>query len=155
MPNPNISAALTAAQKTTIKGNVDANKAIIAVFGVNLTPDQRKADTKTGAGSVSFVEDCLKVAKDNPITVPGDMSVTEYEKDVVLFTDLNELGLHHSAYNEMISDTQLAVGSEAMRQSNRIYEMVKSLSKNDSNFETIRKQLSRRYDKLRGPKTKF
>src|SRR5205823_6627111 len=41
------------------------------------------------------------------------------------------------------------------RQSNRIYEIVKSLSKNDSNFETIRKQLSRRYDKLRGPKTKF
>ncbi|MBK5286406.1 MAG: hypothetical protein JJE25_13490, partial [Bacteroidia bacterium] len=55
MANPNISAALTPAQKTTMKANVDANKAIVAPFGVNLTPEQRRAKHKAGPDSISYV----------------------------------------------------------------------------------------------------
>jgi len=154
VPNPNISAALTAVEKTTMKANVDANKAIVAPFGVNLTPEQRRAKHKTGADSVSYVQDCLQVGTDHPETVAGGLDIAEFRKDATLFFDINELQLHHSTYFEMLSDTFIAVGAEAMNQSDRIYEQVKILAKNDSNFETIRLQLSRRYENLRGPRTK-
>lgn len=81
MPNPNISAVLAPADKTTMKANVDANSAILDVFGVNLTPEQRRTLAKTGADSVSFVQDCLQVGQLHPTAVPGDMTIAEFEKD--------------------------------------------------------------------------
>src|SRR5688500_13165057 len=129
MPNPNISGALTLAQKTAIKGNIDNNKLVIDAFGVNLTPEGRRTLAKTGPDSLSFVEKALQIAKLHATSVPGDMTMLEFEKDVVLFQDLTELKLHHDPYFELINDTLMAVGSEAYRQALRIYATVKELAK--------------------------
>ncbi|HLG33255.1 MAG TPA: hypothetical protein VI757_00115 [Bacteroidia bacterium] len=154
MPNPNISAALTALEKTTMKANVDANKAIVAPFGVNLTPEQRRTKHKAGPDSISYVQDALQVGIDHPETVAGGLVIGEFQKDATLMSDINELRLHHAPYIEMLDDTYIAVSAENMNQADRIYEQVKILAKNDSNFELIRQQLSRRYENLRGPRTK-
>ena len=145
MANPNISAALTPAQKNTLKTNVNNNKAIISPFGVNLTPAERKKIPKTGPNSVSYVQLALKTAQENPTIIPGDFDIAEFGKDVVLFADLEEIRTHHSSYVEMLDDTKLAVGSEAVKQANRLYEQVKIAAKNNSNMDAIRQQLAQRF----------
>ena len=146
MAAPNISAALTAAQKTTMKANVNANKAIISPFGVNLTPDKRRKLVKTGPDSVSYVQLALKVAQENPEIIPPDFAIAEMAKDVLLFGDLEELETHHSAYSETLNDTKLAVGSEAMVQANRVYALVKeAASRGNTAMSALAEQLGRRY----------
>ena len=81
MPNPNISATLTAAQKTTIKTNLAAITAILN-FLVGLTPKQRKTLFKMGPKSVGYVQLALQIAQNNSGILPGNFNVTEFAKDV-------------------------------------------------------------------------
>jgi hypothetical protein len=108
-----------------MKSNVDANKAVIEPFAVNLTPQARKDGQKLGPDSVSFGLEALKTAEEHPVIIPPGFVVAEFEKDVNMFFDLDELENHHSEYIEMISDTKLAVGMEVMKQANRLYAQAK------------------------------
>jgi hypothetical protein len=155
MPNPNISAVLAGADKTTMKANVDANKVFIDPFGVNLTPEQRKTIAKTGSDSVSYVQDGLTSVTNHPEILPGDMDAAEYGKDVKLFSDLNDLYNHHLPYFELIGDTMVAVGSECILQTNRIYASAKDQAKNNNALQGIVDLLGKRYEKLKGPKKRF
>ncbi|MBI5218615.1 MAG: hypothetical protein HY958_06780 [Bacteroidia bacterium] len=86
MANLNISAALTAAQKTTIKSNVAAIAAILN-FVVNLTPKQRKSLFKMGPKSVGYVQLALQIAQNHPEILPSGFNVAEFAKDVALCSD--------------------------------------------------------------------
>ena len=151
MPNPNISASITPAQKTTIKNNLNAISGILN-FLVNLTPDQRKTLFKMGPKSVSYVQLALQVAKNNPGILPGNFNVAEFEKDVTLSADFVEIETVSTPLAEGISDTLMAVGSEAMKQANQVYDLVKVAAKSDSNMSGLAKQLGERY-KGQGGKT--
>jgi hypothetical protein len=152
MPNPNISAALAPADIATIKANVAANKVLIDPFGVNLTPEQRHDLFKTGPDSVSFVQDGLSSATNHPEILPGDMTLVEYGKDVKLFTDLMDLYIQHAPYFEMLQDTILAVGSECILGTNRVYKSAKDQAKNNNALDSIVDLLGKRYEKLKGPR---
>lgn len=147
MPTPNISATLTAAQKTTIKSNLAAIAAIINNFSVNLTPKQRKTLFKMGPKSVSYVQLALQIAKNNPAILPSGFNVTEFEKDVILSADLVDVESVAKPFAEGISDTLLAVGTEAIKQANQLYALVKVAAKSDANMDSLRKQLGERYKK--------
>ena len=151
MPNPNISAALTPAQKATIKTNLAAIVAILN-FLVNLTPKQRRTLFKMGPKSVSYVQLALQIAQNNPGILPVNFNVAEFAKDVNLATDFVELDTVLQPLAEGFSDTLLAVGSEAMSQANRVYDIVKVAAKSDSNMDTLRKQLAERYKRQAKPK---
>ena len=146
MPNPNISAEIAPADKTTMKANVDANMDIINPFAVNLTPKERKKLYKLGPGSVGFTQTCLDAALNYPGIIPSDFSILELRKDVNLFTDLEDVSSHHARYFEALDDTRLAVGSEAMKQALRVYELFKSSAKNDASLNTIVAQMARRFE---------
>jgi len=144
MPNPNISAALTLAQKTTIKTNLTAIAAILN-FLVNLTPKQRKTLFKMGPKSVGYVQLALQIAQNNPSILPSGFNVPEFAKDVTLSADLMDIESVSKPLAEGISDTLLAVGAEAMKQANQIKDLVKVASKSDTNMSTLYKQLAERY----------
>ncbi|MEK6615614.1 MAG: hypothetical protein AABZ32_05820 [Bacteroidota bacterium] len=129
MAKPNISAALTAAQKATLKANVNANEAIINPFSVNLTLAERRKRRKVGTFWIGYVQLGLKVAQEHPEIIPADLAVPEYGKDVVLFSDTDEIKIHHSKYIEKLDDTHMAVGMEAINQTDRVYELAKSAEK--------------------------
>lgn len=148
MANPNISASLTAEQKTTVRNNLNAVKSTLS-FTVNLTPKERKTLFKMGAKSVGFVELALRVAKENPGILPVGFNIAEFEKDVKLSLDLVEINTILAPLAEAVDDTNLAVGSEAMAQSNRIYELVKSAAKHDANLKELKNQLAERYKRAK------
>ena len=144
MANPNISASLTTAQKTTLKNNFAAILAILN-FLVNLTPRQRKTLFKMGPKSVGFVQLALQIAKNNPQIIPSSFNISEFEKDVNLSVDFVEIESVSKPLAEGISDTLLAVGTEAMAQANKVYDLVKVAAKSDANMDELRKQLAERY----------
>ncbi len=144
MATPNISAAITPAQKTTIKGNLNAITALLT-FLVNLTPTDRRKRTKMGPKSVSYVQLALQIAQNNPGILPPSFDVTEFAKDVTLTIDLSDIDTVLDPLAEGISDTLLAVGSESMIEANRVYDLVKVAAKGDSNMDALRKQLAERF----------
>jgi hypothetical protein len=152
MANPNISATLAPADKTTMQTNVTANKTILDVFGVNLTPEQRHELFKTGPDSVSFVQDGLSSVTSHAEILPGDMNALEYGKDVKLFADLMDVWIQHAPYWEKLEDTIMAVGSECILQTNRIYKSAKDQAKNNNALDSIVTLLGKRYEKLKGPR---
>ena len=153
MANPNISAVITPAQKTTIKNNM-AGISPILNFLVNLTPKQRKTLFKMGAKSVGYVQLALQIAKNNPGIFPVGFNVAEFEKDVILSSDLLDIESVLKPLSESISDTLMAVGTETIKQANQVYALVKVAAKSDSNMDTLRKELAERY-KGQGKKTLY
>ena len=129
MPYGNINAQLAPADVQAIK---DAFAAALAKlpFAVNLTPDERKALTKTGPDSVSY----------------------GYTNDVNLFTVLTELTTLAQSVASTIDDTRMAVGSEAMQTANAIYGYAKTAQKNTPGLKPIVDKLGARYAKLTGPR---
>ncbi|MFP5471473.1 MAG: hypothetical protein ACLGGV_07735 [Bacteroidia bacterium] len=144
MANPNISVTLTEAQKKSVKDSLKAVQTVLN-FTVNLTPKQRQGLTKMGQKSVSFVEFALQVAKEHPNILPTNFNVVEYEKDVKLSKDLLEISTVLLPLAEALSDTLLAVGSEAMTQSNKVYDLVKNAAKYDGSLNDIKTKLGERY----------
>ncbi len=116
-----IKASLTPAQKTTMKANVDANKAILKTFGVNLTPEEKCKGSRLGTHSVGYGMLALKVAQEYPNIITPDFKIDDFEKSVNLFNDLEELETHLDEYIEMLVDTKMAVGMDVMMQANRLY----------------------------------
>ena len=146
MANPNVSASLTAAQKTSIKNNLTAINGVLN-FLVNLTPTQRKTLFKMGSKSVSYVQLALQIAKNNPQILPPNFNTAEFEKDVVLSSDFVDIESIVKTLSEGLSDTLMAVGTEAIKQANQVYALVKVAAKSDSNMNSLSKQLGERYKK--------
>lgn len=151
MPNPNISASVSAADVQDIK---DAFATITSKlpFLVNLTPGERKSIFKTGPDSVSFVTDCFAAAQNNPTIFPQSFSTTEFGKDFDLFSLLTELFTQAEQVASAIDDTRLSVGGETMRHSILVYDYVKSASKNTPGLKPLADQLGTRFKKAGSPK---
>lgn len=153
MPNPNLSVDLTQAEKDAIIAKFNEVKALLP-FLVNLTPSERKKLFKMGPDSVSYVQLCLQVAQQHPEILPSSFDVGEFTKDVSLNSELNEINIVSNPIAEGIGDTMMQAGIECMRQSNTIYELVKTAAKRDSNFDTIKQQLAERYNRAGSPNGK-
>ena len=151
MPYGNINAQLAPADVQAIK---DAFAAALAKlpFAVNLTPDERKALTKTGPDSVSYVQDALSAVVAAPAVFPASVDAPGYTNDVNLFTVLTELTTLAQSVASTIDDTRMAVGSEAMQTANAIYGYAKTAQKNTPGLKPIVDKLGARYAKLTGPR---
>ncbi|MFH0894014.1 MAG: hypothetical protein V2A54_06230, partial [Bacteroidota bacterium] len=124
MAYSNISAALTVAQKASIKANIDAIKTIL-IFLVNLTPQERMKLRKTGNVRFGYVNDVYKAAVANPTTLPAGFNITEFGKDMQLLSDLTDIMGWLRTLNEGMDDTLMALGSEVIHQSDEVYGMLK------------------------------
>src|SRR5690349_9291477 len=83
MPYQNISATVSAADLQAVKDAIATIQQKLP-FLVNLTADERKAIFKTGPNSLSFVQNALQAALNNPDIFPKSFDVIEFGSDVNL-----------------------------------------------------------------------
>lgn len=152
MPYKNITAKLTAADIQAVKDAVASIQQKLP-FLVSLTPAERKTIYKTGPGSLSFVQNSLQVAKNNPGILPASFAAAEFESDVNLFAVLTDLGTVTSQLASQIDDTRLAVGGEAMEEATQVYQYVKAAVKTTPGLKPVAEQLGERFQKAKAAKT--
>ena len=150
MPYANISVTLPAADVTTIKNDITAIEGLLP-FRVNLSQQERKSLPKTAQGSVGYVQTALTYAKDHPEILPPSFSVAEFEKDVVLFTQLSELLALLKGLTNGVDDTTLGVGSEAKRAANQFYDLLKNAAKTNPGLQPLVDELGRLFQRQSTP----
>jgi hypothetical protein len=150
MPYQNISVTLPAPDVTTIKNGITAIEVLLP-FRVNLSDAERKSLPKTGLGRVGFVQQALAYAKDHPEILPPSFNTAEFEKDVVLFTQLTEILALLKGLTNGVDDTTLGVGSEAMRAALHFYELLKTAAKNNPGLQPLVDELARTFKRTSPP----
>jgi hypothetical protein len=150
MPYQNIDATISDADLQAVK---DAFAAVLQKlpFLVNLTADERKSIFKTGPDSLSFVNNALTAAQNNPKIFPASFSTPAFQNDVDLFGALTELSTLGDSVTSRIDDTRLAVGGEAMQQSIQVYNYVKTAAKTTPGLKPVADQLGERFQKASKP----
>ena len=146
MPYQNISAQLSAADIQAVKDAVTAIRQKLP-FLVNLTADERQSIFKTGSGSLSFVQNSLQAAKNNPAILPASFNVAGFESDVNLFASMTDLGILVEQLVSQIDDTRVAVGGESMNAATQVYNYVKAGAKTTPGLKPVADQLGERFQK--------
>jgi uncharacterized phage infection (PIP) family protein YhgE len=151
MPYQNISAQVSDADVAAIKAAVATIQQKLP-FLVSLTPDERKSLPKAGPNSLSFVENALQAAKNNPNILPGSFNATEFESDVDLFAVLTDVNTSIAQLASQIDDTRVAVGSEAMNEARQVYDYVKAAVKTTPGLKPVADQLAERFQRTSAAK---
>ena len=114
-------------------------------FLINLSAKERKTFRKMGPKSVDYVNDNLIGAKQFPNSLPKDFPLEEFDKDVTLINKLYPLLVASQALTEGLSDTILALCSDAMLEGDEVYGFLKLAAKTDANAKTLVEQIGRRF----------
>jgi hypothetical protein len=146
MPYQNISATVSSADVQAIKAAVATIQQKLP-FLINLTADERKGIFKTGPNSMSFVQNALQAALNNPDIFPKSFDVAEFGSDVNLFTVLTDLNTVLSQLASSVDDTRLAVGGEAMKEATQTYNYVKAAAAMTPGLKPVADQLGERFQK--------
>lgn len=151
MPYQNINVTISPADVQAVK---DSFATILGKlpFLINLTVDERKATFKAGPDSLSFLQNAVSAAQNNPTIFPASFNAADFQKDVDLFAALTELGTLASSLASRIDDTRIAVGGEAMQQATQVYNYVKTAAKTTPGLKPVAEQLGERFQKTRKPK---
>jgi hypothetical protein len=145
MPYQNISATLDAETVENVIKHLAEVRAMLP-FLVNLTPDERQTIPKMGVKTMPFVDKTLDYAAVNPHLVPPYFNAAELLRDVTLAKQLLQIQNIIAQLYESVSDTSLAVGSEAYTASLTFYNTVKSATKsNVPGTDTIYEDLKKRF----------
>lgn len=144
MPYKQITAQVSDADVQAIKAAVATIQQKLP-FLIALTPDERKSLPKAGPNSLSFVENALQAAQNNPTILPGSFDATEFASDVDLFAVLTDLNTGVAQLASELDDTRLAVGSEAMGKARQVYDYVKAAVKNTPGLKPVADQLAERF----------
>ena len=151
MPCQNISAQISAADIQAVKDAVATIRQKLP-FLVSLTAEERKSIFKTGPNSLSFVENSLQAAKNNPGILPASFDAAGFESDVNLLAVLTELNTMAAQVASEIDDTRLAVGGEAMNEATQVYTYVKAAAKTTPGLRPVADQLGERFQKANAQK---
>ncbi|HEY5346111.1 MAG TPA: hypothetical protein VIK62_07185 [Verrucomicrobiae bacterium] len=146
MPYQNISATVAAADLQAIKDAVAVIQQKLP-FLVNLTPDERKSIFRTGPNSLSFVQNALQAAQNNPDILPKSFDTDEFALDVALFAVLTDINTAVAQLVSEIDDTRLAVGGEAMKEASQVYNYVKTAATMTPGLKPVADQLGQRFQK--------
>ena len=146
MSYQNISAQISDADMAAIKAAVATIQQKLP-FLISLTQDERKSLYKTGPNSLSFVENALQAAQDNPDIFPKSFDVTEFGSDVDLFADMTAINTLVSQLASSIDDTRMATGSEAMTEATQVYNYVKTAAATTPGLKPLADQLGQRFQK--------
>ena len=146
MSYQNISATVSAADLKAVKDAVALIQTKLP-FLVSLTPDERKGIFKAGPNSLSFVQNALQAAQNNPDIFPKSFDVEEFSSDVDLFAVLTDHNTLVSQLASEIDDTRMAVGGEAMSEAADVYNYVKAAAKKTPGLKPVADQLGQRFQK--------
>ena len=146
MPYGNISAQVADADVAAIKAAVATIRTKLP-FLISLSAEDRKRTFKLGPDSLSFVENCLQAAKNNPTVIPGTFDVVEFGSDVDLFAVLTDLNTVIAQLASDTDDTRLAVGGETMQEGTKVYNYVKAAVASTPGLKPVADQLGARFAK--------
>ncbi|MBC7388908.1 MAG: hypothetical protein H7329_06845 [Opitutaceae bacterium] len=146
MPVNNISASISSADFETLLNEVNAIESKMN-FLVSVTAKDKRAKQLMGAGSIGYVQYGLSTAKNNQDMLARNFSVEEYEKDVVLVTQLQQLNGKLGPLTQKIKDTLAVLGQELMGQTNEVYNVVKREAKNNGKLKQVADEMGARYEK--------
>ena len=150
MSYQNISATVAAADVQAIKAAVATIQQKLP-FLINLTPDERKSIFKTGPNSLSFVQNAVQAAQNNPDIFPKSFDVAEFASDVDLFAVLTDVNTVVSQLASSVDDTRMAVGGEAMKEATQAYNYVKAAAATTPGLKPVADQLGQRFQKASAP----
>lgn len=141
-----ISISLTDAQWQEAETAVQTLKKLFENQLVTLTPEQRRAISKMGDGSLSFTEKAADYAKSNPEFLPPFIKLEEFESDLKASRMLNNLLQSLSQLTSQIDDSMMMAGSEAFTAARAYYATAKTASKaNAAGAKVIVSDLSVRF----------
>jgi hypothetical protein len=121
-------------------------------FLLSLTKEERTNKQNIGQGGVGFGKAALKAAQTHDEILPAKFSAAEFEKDVVLYEQLQMLISDLSTLCQNMDDTILLLGQEIMEQSNDMYDIVKLAAKRENKYKPTLNDISIYY-KSRGNKS--
>ncbi len=146
MSYQNISATVSAADLQAIKEAIATIQQKLP-FLINLTVDDRKATFKAGPNSLSFVQNALQAAQNNPDIFLKSFDAVEFGSDVNLFAVLTDINTTVAQLASEIDDTRMAVGGEAMKEAAQVYNYVKTAAATTPGLKPVADQLGQRFQK--------
>lgn len=111
-----------------------------------LTPEVRRAAAKMGAKSEQFCRQTLHVLTNNPHIVPPSIGVADAVADLDMLDQLRPIFLRIHRLSERASDSEVALGSDAMTAALAGYRVLKAVGKVEG-LEPLRKELGERFTK--------
>ena len=132
----NISATISGADQTTFKNNIAANTALL-IFLINLTMKERSSLFKMGNNRYAFVKRFIQIAENNIGEFPASFNLNELKKDFKLFDDLKDLIITVVQLLEKMSDTQMAVGNEALTKALQGKEMLEAANRTNPGLDDV------------------
>jgi hypothetical protein len=146
-----VSATLTADELRDVMNAIAIIKTKLP-FLLSTTPEQRKALTKMGDKSQAFVTLALELASQSQDYLPRSFNVEEMRKDVALFQQLRSIELGLTQILELVSNTAMVAGSEAMVAALTVYDSAKTNGQ-DAGIDAIVEELSQRFPRARKSKS--
>ena len=140
MPYQNISAQVSDKAMQAIKDALAAIETNLP-FLISLTDAERKSLFKAGPKRLSFVENALTAAQDNPDILPKSFDADGFASHVALFATLTEINTLVAQLASKIDDTRMDVGSSAMDDASDVYNYVQAAVKKTPGLKPVADQL--------------
>jgi hypothetical protein len=112
MAENRISLELTTDVVNEVKALVDQIESKLP-FLISLTSDERANLAKLNRDNELFVEETIRAAEHHTEVIPNYINVSEMEKDLLLYQQLNRIMVRLSHVSNKIKDTMHIAGAEA------------------------------------------
>lgn len=123
-------------------------------FLTGLTIDERISLPAIDVNNKAFTEDAINAGMNNSSLIPSYISVENMQKDMTLFSQLDELIILTKQTLEKLEDTQMLAGSEAYTSALALYKMFRSAAEAGvPGADAIYNQLRQRFAGQGGPGT--
>jgi hypothetical protein len=138
MAYSNISVTLDQTQLSQILTQVKALKTSLS-FLIGLTDLEKKRMRKMGDKLTSYVLDIRTLANTYPGSLPSDVNIAEFNKDVDLIVKLDAIMAELRPLYHKLEDTNIAVGNESIRVADVCYGFLKYAARNNPSLgESVR-----------------
>ena len=144
MPQNLLSLELSAEDLTAINAALTDIESRLAGRLVALDNDARRQITKMGNKSEAFVRQTLMALEQNPDIVPAALHLEEAQADLRAVDALRPVQARLQRLAERVSDSEMALGSDAMSTALEGYALLKVTGRNKG-LEALSAALSQRF----------
>jgi hypothetical protein len=102
--------------------------------------------------SVDYVKQSLRGAQTFPLQMRGDFDTIEFAKDVTLISQMWDVRVELMGFVELLDDTIMAAGADAMQASDDVYGTLKTAAKNNAAVKTILEEIGKYYEGQKKPR---
>ena len=119
---------------------------------IGLSPDERRELTKMGDKSEAFCRQAVVAFAQNTEVLPGNFDLSSYLRDLAALDLVRPRLQRLSRVQELMEDTEMALGSDLMTRSLEGYAVLKVAGKG-AGLDGLRQMLSARFNRGRRAET--